>query len=139
MLYEALAQRQGGFRELQETVRLFGVPGMHHCGGGPGPNSFDTLTALENWVEHGEAPDGIIATKFVNDTPPTVSRTMPLCKFPEEAKFIGTVSMATAAQISNAENWTCAPGDERMLETGTNGVNAGLDLPQAAEFEVDRP
>jgi feruloyl esterase len=140
MLYEALSRRQGGVVELQETVRLFGVPGMHHCGGGPGPNSFDTLTALENWVEHSVPPDGIIATKFVNDTPAQgISRTMPLCKFPEEAKFIGNAGKASTTEIGNTENWTCAPGDERMLETGTNGINAGLDLPQAAEIEVDQP
>jgi feruloyl esterase len=138
MLYEALAQQQGGFRELQENVRLFSAPGMHHCGGGPGPNTFDTLTALENWVENGVAPDGIIATKFVNDTPSQgVSRTMPLCKFPEEARFIGNAGKATTAEINNAENWTCSPGDDRMLETGTNGIDAGLGLPQAAEFEKD--
>src|SRR5579863_1537947 len=80
--YESLAERgeTGSINELQEDVRLFLVPGMHHCSGGPGPNFFDTLTALENWVEKGKAPDAIVATKFVNDAPSQgVSRTMPLC------------------------------------------------------------
>jgi len=137
--YEGLANRQGGIEELQENVRMFLVPGMHHCGGGPGPNSFDTLTALENWVEHGEAPEGIIATKFVNDTPSQgVARTMPLCKFPEQARFIGNPEKASASEIDNAENWTCSPHDRSLLRVGTNGVMAGLGLPQAAEGNDDR-
>jgi feruloyl esterase len=137
--YEDLAQRQGGLAELQENVRLFLAPGMHHCGGGPGPNSFDTLTALENWVEHGEAPDGIVATKFVNDTPSQgVARTMPLCKFPEQARFLGNPDKASAAEINNAANWTCSPHDRSLLRVGTNGVMAGLGLPQAAEGNDDR-
>jgi feruloyl esterase len=78
--YEDLAQRtEGGYPELQKTVRMLLVPGMHHCSGRPGPNTLDTPTALENWVEHGVGPDGIVATKFVNDNPTSgVSRTMPL-------------------------------------------------------------
>ncbi len=139
VFYEGLAHRHGGVRELQENARLFLVPGMHHCIGGPGPNVFDTLTALENWVEKGEAPDGIIATKFVNDNPAQgVARTMPLCKFPEEASFLGNAHTATTAEILNAANWTCSPHDERLLEVGANGEQAGLGLPQAAENETDR-
>src|SRR5262249_22599243 len=37
--------------------RLFMAPGMFHCNGGPGPNTFDTISALEQWAEHGKAPD----------------------------------------------------------------------------------
>ncbi len=51
--YRDLARLNGGYRELQEQVRLFMVPGMEHCTNGVGPNKFDTITALENWVEHG--------------------------------------------------------------------------------------
>ncbi len=139
MLYQDLAERNRGLDELQENVRLFLVPGMHHCSGGPGPNSFDTLTALENWVEHDEAPDGIIATKFNGDNPANgVSRTMPLCKFPEEARFLGDPKTATSAQLNDAANWTCSPHDHRLLQVGSNGRQAGLDEREAAEFESDR-
>jgi feruloyl esterase len=140
MLYRDLADsRNGGIDELQENVRLFLAPGMHHCGGGPGPNSFDTLTALENWVEQGEGPDGIIATKFNGNNPTQgVSRTMPLCKFPEEAHFLGNPDTATSAQINDAANWTCSPHDKRLLQVDLNGVQAGLGRPQATEVEAER-
>jgi feruloyl esterase len=138
MLYQDLAnETHGGIAELQENVRLFLVPGMHHCSGGPGPNSFDTLTALENWVEHGQGPDSIVATKFNGDDPANgVARTMPLCKFPEEASFIGNLGKATAADVSNAANWTCSAKDKRLLDVGANGRNAGINEDEAPEFEV---
>lgn len=114
----------GAFDRLQQNVRLFMVPGMQHCAGGPGPNRFDTLTALENWVEHGAAPDAIIATKFVGDNPANgVARTMPLCKFPEEARYNG------AGNVNDAANWTCSEQDRRMLEVGPDGERAGLGAP----------
>jgi feruloyl esterase len=140
MLYQDLAKgTHGGIDELQENVRLFLVPGMHHCSGGPGPNSFDTLTALENWVENGEGPDGIVATKFNGDNPANgVSRTMPLCKFPEEASFTGNLKKATPADINNAANWTCSRKDKRLLDVGANGRAAGINEDEAPEFELDR-
>ena len=53
-----LAQLYGGYRELQGHVRIFMVPGMEHYTNEVGPNKFNTITALENWVEHGVAPMG---------------------------------------------------------------------------------
>jgi len=78
--YEELASLHGGYRHTQDSARLFIVPGMGHCNGGVGPNSFDTLQALDNWVTNGVAPEGIVATA-------PNGRTMPLCKFPEEASY----------------------------------------------------
>ena len=46
----------------QRYARLFMVPGMYHCSGGPGPNVFDALTPLVQWVEQGVAPETIVAT-----------------------------------------------------------------------------
>jgi len=79
----------------RQTARLFMVPGMHHCAGGPGPNTFDPLTPLMGWVEGGVAPDGIIATN------PDTSRTMPLCAYPETAHYDGT------GPVDVASSWTC--------------------------------
>ncbi|WP_262697907.1 MULTISPECIES: tannase/feruloyl esterase family alpha/beta hydrolase [Streptomyces] len=56
-------------RQTQRFARLFTVPGMTHCGGGPGPNVFDTLGPVVRWVEQGIAPTEITATKYVNDDP----------------------------------------------------------------------
>jgi len=117
--YEALA-RHTGFDKLRTNMRLFMVPGMHHCGGGPGPNVFDTLSALEKWVEGGVAPDAIPATHFVNNNPALgVDRTMPLCAFPAEAQYSGS------GDANSAANWTCT-ANSRLLEVGPNGQQAGL-------------
>jgi hypothetical protein len=96
------------------------VPGMHHCTGGPGPNFFDTLTQLDNWVDHGTKPDAILATHFVGNNPPAVDRTMPLCKFPEEARYNGT------GPVNSAASWSCPGNDRGMLDVGANGQSAGL-------------
>jgi feruloyl esterase len=118
--YEALARRTSGFDKLRKNMRLFLVPGMHHCGGGPGPNLFDTLSVLENWVENHVAPDAIPATHFVNNNPALgVDRTMPLCAFPEEAQYRGS------GDVNSAANWACTP-NQRLLEVGPNGQQAGL-------------
>jgi Tannase and feruloyl esterase len=118
--YEDLANITRGFNELQEHVRLFMVPGMQHCGGGPGPNVFDTLTALDNWVEHGVAPNGIVASHFTNNNPAQpVDRTMPLCKFPEQAVYNGS------GPVKSASSWQCTR-NHRLLELGANGRTAGL-------------
>lgn len=118
--YEALAQRTSSFDKLRKNMRLFMAPGMHHCGGGPGPNLFDTLSVLEKWVEGGVAPDAIPATHFVNNNPALgVDRTMPLCAFPEEAQYRGS------GDVNSAANWACTP-NRRLLEIGSNGLQAGL-------------
>jgi feruloyl esterase len=129
--YETLARRTSGFDELRKNMRLFLVPGMHHCGGGPGPNFFDTLSALEKWVEGGVAPDAIPATHFVNNNPALgVDRTMPLCAFPEMAVYRG------AGEVNSAANWACTP-NARLLEVGPDGLQAGLGNPDD-EHDSDR-
>lgn len=109
----------GGIPQLQDHARLFMVPGMHHCAGGPGPNVFDTLTALDAWVDQGTAPDGIIATHFANNTPPAIDRTMPLCKFPEKAQYKGS------GPVNEAQSWACTANDD-LLHSGPNGQQAGM-------------
>ena len=74
------------------------APGVHHCVGGPGPNAFDMLTPLENWVENGIAPDRIIASHMTGNM---VDRTRPLCPYPQEARYIGRGS------IDDAANFVC--------------------------------
>jgi feruloyl esterase len=93
-------------------VRLFMVPGMQHCGGGSGPNSFgagaaqgdaqhDMGRALERWVEDGVAPEQIIATKYKSGSNPAsgVARTRPLCAYPQIAKWKGSGSTDEAANF----------------------------------------
>jgi feruloyl esterase len=97
--------------KTQKDARLFMVPGMFHCSGGPGPNVFDALTPLVTWVETGVAPETIVATKFVNDTPPAVQMTRPLCVFPKVAKYNGSGSTSIAA------NFTCVADEPDFNQT----------------------
>src|SRR5262249_2603368 len=76
-------------KELKDNYRLFMVPGMDHCAGGDGPNTFDALSALEQWVEKGKAPDQMIASK--------PGRTRPLCPYPQAAVYKGSGSTDEAA------------------------------------------
>ena len=87
-----------GKSQVEDSVRLFMVPGMGHCGGGEGPNVFDALSALEQWREHGAAPKEIIASRIENGS---VTRTRPLCPYPQIAQYNGTGS------IDQAENFAC--------------------------------
>ena len=89
--------RQTALAETQEFFRLFMVPGMGHCRGGPGADRFDALSALERWVEQGEAPEQIIASKIVNGE---IVRTQPLCAFPKLAKWDGSGDTTDAASFS---------------------------------------
>jgi feruloyl esterase len=66
--YEGVAKLMGGIEKTRDFYRFFIAPGMGHCGGGPGPNQFDHLTALEQWVEKGVAPDKMIATHSTADS-----------------------------------------------------------------------
>jgi len=75
---------------VNDSVRLFFAPGMAHCGGGEGPNTFDALAALEQWREHGEPPAAIVASHLTGDQ---VDRTRPLCPYPQVAAYKGTGSI----------------------------------------------
>lgn len=94
--YERLVAANHGLEEAGSFARLFLVPGMNHCSGGPATDQFDTLTAMINWVENGSAPDKIIATG--NSFP---GRTRPLCPYPTYARYIGQGS------IEDASNFVC--------------------------------
>ena len=103
--YEAVASLNGGdggdagLAKTAEFFRLFLVPGMGHCRGGPGPDQFDALSALEAWVEQDAPPEQIIASKIEDGE--TV-RTRPLCPYPQEAQWTGEGSTDDAA------NFVCA-------------------------------
>lgn len=100
---DGTGDREHALRETQDFFRLFMAPGMGHCRGGPGPDQFDALTALERWVEHGEPPERIVASRISDGV---VERTRPLCPYPQVAKWTGTGSTDDAA------NFVCAAPDE---------------------------
>jgi len=94
--FSKVTQPPGGAVNVHGSYRLFMAPGMGHCSGGEGPNTFDTIDALEQWVEHGKAPDRIVAS---HATGGRVDRTRPLCPFPQVAVYAGAGSIDDAASF----------------------------------------
>jgi feruloyl esterase len=94
--YEKMTKAVGGQKEADNFSRLYFVPGMHHCSGGPGPNQFDMLTELENWIEKGKSPAAVVASHASDGK---VDRTRPLCPHPLVAKYSGSGSVDEAASF----------------------------------------
>ena len=86
----------GGPEKAEKSVRLFMAPGMGHCAGGDGPNTFDTIAPLEQWVEQGNAPERVVAS---HKTGNQVDRTRPWCPYPQVAKYRGTGNTDDAANF----------------------------------------
>ena len=91
-----LVDANRGPTKARAFARLFLVPGMTHCGGGPATDVYDTLTAMINWVENEDAPDKIIATG--NAFP---GRSRPLCPYPAFAYYTGKGS------VEDADSFVC--------------------------------
>jgi feruloyl esterase len=98
--YKSVVDTSADPSQSLSWARLFMAPGMAHCAGGEGPNTFDEITAMEQWVEKGKAPDQIIAS---HSTSGKIDRTRPLCPYPKVARYQGTGSHDEAA------NFTCQP------------------------------
>jgi feruloyl esterase len=97
--YESVTKAMGGIDATASFYRFFPVPGMAHCGGGAGPNTFDALAALEAWVERSASPESIPASHATNGV---VDRTRPLCAYPAVARYNGSGS------TDDASNFSCA-------------------------------
>ena len=102
--YEKLARNSGG--SAASFARLYTIPGMNHCSGGPATDLFDTLTAMTDWVEKHRAPDHLVAT--VSPANPELpanwskTRSRPLCNWPLIARYKG-------GDVESAESFVCAP------------------------------
>ena len=83
--------------QVSDFARLFLAPGVMHCGRGPGPDTFESVEALDAWVEHGTAPDSMIAT---HKTAGKVDRSRPLCAYPHQAVYDGRGDINVAASFS---------------------------------------
>lgn len=105
--YERVHARMGA-AATGKFLRFYMVPGLAHCITGPGPNSFDMLKPLEQWIENKTPPDSIIASKYENDFASLLGmpqgdpvRTRPLCPYPKVAHWTGSGS------TDKAENFDC--------------------------------
>ena len=77
----------GGREQTEEFSRLFLIPGVHHCAGGPGLTDFDALTVLENWVERGQPPSVLIAQRLEDGAP---ERALPIYPYPLVPRYSGS-------------------------------------------------
>jgi feruloyl esterase len=109
--YESVVAKMGGGRPraqaLQDTqsfYRLFMAPGMGHCSGGTGPNTFDMQSVLAQWVEKGTAPEQVVATR---STGGVVDRLRPLCVYPKTAVYSGK------GDTNEASSFACRERSER--------------------------
>jgi feruloyl esterase len=84
--YEAVSAALAGRTRVDDFFRLFLIPGVHHCGGGPGLVEFDALTALEDWVERGQAPEQLIASRSNGGV---LERARPVYPYPLQARYSG--------------------------------------------------
>ena len=82
------------------SVELFMLPGVYHCRGGPGPDTFDRMSAIEQWVEHGKKPTRLVASGLKEGK---TERTRPLCPYGQVAQYRGSGSTDEAA------SFTCTP------------------------------
>jgi feruloyl esterase len=90
--YDSVLHKMG--KNQSDWMRLFMAPGMGHCGGGPGVNTFDSIGALEKWVEKGVAPDQMMGTGAQGFT-------RPMCPYPQSAEYKGT------GDLKDGTNWEC--------------------------------
>jgi feruloyl esterase len=90
--HQAVARR---VPQADQSVRLFMAPGVEHCRGGPGADMPETIAALERWVEQGQAPETVIATRADG------TLTRPLCPFPKTAHYSG------AGDPNQPASWSC--------------------------------
>jgi feruloyl esterase len=96
--YNSVTLAMGGPKKTDDFYRIFMVPGMGHCQGGPAPNTFDSLSALELWREKKVPPDELLASHSTNGT---IDATRPLCPYPQAAIYKGS------GDANDAKNFVC--------------------------------
>jgi hypothetical protein len=111
--YESVVKKMGQ-KDVDSFMRLYMVPGMQHCLGGPGPDTFGAVydddpkfddpqhsveASLEQWVEKAIAPSTIIASKFDDQDPTHAKMTRPLCPYPQTVRYKGSGDPNDAANF----------------------------------------
>lgn len=93
--YDEMNQVTG---DAEDFVRVYPIPGMAHCAGGPATEQFDALSAMQAWVEQGEAPVALIAT--ASEQTPWPGRSRPICPYPSTPQYDGSGDVESAASFS---------------------------------------
>jgi feruloyl esterase len=83
--------------KAERAIALFMLPGVGHCGGGEGPDTFERMAAISAWVEEGRKPSRIVASRVRDGK---IDRTRALCSFPYVAKYSGTGDTNSAASFA---------------------------------------
>lgn len=112
--YQQLSSRMGGIERTREFARLFLVPGMYHCVGGPETGQVDPVPGIVRWVEGGSAPDRMVASQ--PDGRGGVLGTRPVFAFPDRAGYTGNGSIRDAANFVSAP--PLVPPDVRIRWAG---------------------
>ncbi len=124
--YHRHAREQGGIARTRSFARMFLAPGMMHCGGGTGPDSFnvslgapqlppsgdashDLFAALIDWREQGKAPDRVIATRHAAPGDPTIAMQRPICAYPQRAIYKGRGPNGRASSFTCVTKPTVKP------------------------------
>lgn len=94
----------GDLDRAAQDARLFMFPGMGHCGGGPGPNRWDPLAPLVDWVENGNPPDSVTA---VQESDGVIDNERRVCAYPRQAVYVGPARSANDRANWQAENFAC--------------------------------
>jgi feruloyl esterase len=102
--YESVIANMHRHGDAKETMRLFLVPGMGHCGGNSGYNSFDMFAPLVSWVEKGVTPDQVVGANSAGNT-------RPLCPYPEVARPVSTLANSTFVPAKSTD-YACVPPAE---------------------------
>ena len=103
--YEAVEAQDS---DVRDYLRMYLLPGVMHCGNGPGPSRVDWDAAIVEWVEHGKAPGALIASKRQDGQ---ITMTRPLCVYPERAVYIGSGS------TDEATSFECRAHEPRRNES----------------------
>lgn len=115
--YTEMSREMDGFDGTRDFARLFLMPGVNHCGGGPGTSVIDAFSPLVDWVENGLAPASILGTAPANT--PWPGRTRPLCPYPDYAHYKGT------GDINVASSFECSA--DRKRDHGHDSHHRGHD------------
>ncbi len=101
--YQGLQTRFGSAGAVAEFAQYYLAPAVDHCAGGPGADTSDLLTALDNWVDKNTAPATLTASRFAVDGKVELSR--PLCPYPQYPRYTGPANDAQAGKL--AANYAC--------------------------------